>query len=221
MNETGRQDDPRKLREPAMDGEEQKLRRDLDRCRFLLHNISDRRACRLILQDMLEETEARLSLLNRESSARAHNLRWHWIVCDGHSWAEPRVRVQFASWRFDPASRELVSSAGEAVALTNAEFELLVAFVSNPRRVMSRDRLLDLSRHREAAPFDRTIDVQVGRLRRKLRDDPKNPALIKTVRGGGYIFTSPVESAASPTPSQEIDPGAIVCAISHILDLDQ
>jgi two-component system, OmpR family, response regulator len=60
--------------------------------------------------------------------------------------------------------------------------------------VLSRDRLLDLSRHREAGPFDRTIDVQVGRLRRKLEDDPKNPTMIKTVRGGGYIFTPAIES---------------------------
>jgi two-component system OmpR family response regulator len=59
--------------------------------------------------------------------------------------------------------------------------------------VLSRDRLLDLSRHREAGPFDRTIDVQVGRLRRKLEDDPKNPSMIKTVRGGGYMFTPPVQ----------------------------
>jgi two-component system OmpR family response regulator len=60
--------------------------------------------------------------------------------------------------------------------------------------VLSRDQLLDLSRHREAGPFDRTIDVQVGRLRRKLEDDPKNPAMIKTVRGGGYVFTPTVEA---------------------------
>ncbi len=92
------------------------------------------------------------------------------------------------------------------MALTSGEFELLVAFVTNPMRVMSRDRLLDLSRHREATPFDRTIDVQVGRLRRKLQDDPKNPDLIKTVRGGGYIFTSPVKSSTSSRlgPSSDI-----------------
>jgi two-component system OmpR family response regulator len=70
----------------------------------------------------------------------------------------------------------------------------LAAFVSHANQVLSRDRLLDLSRHREAGPFDRTIDVQVGRLRRKLEDDSKNPTLIKTVRAGGYIFTPPVES---------------------------
>jgi DNA-binding response OmpR family regulator len=106
----------------------------------------------------------------------------------------PRAQIRFAGWSLDLASRELLSPAGEEVRLTTGEFELLAAFVNHANQVLSRDRLLDLSRHREAGPFDRTIDVQVGRLRRKLEDDPKNPAMIKTVRGGGYIFTPPLES---------------------------
>lgn len=105
-----------------------------------------------------------------------------------------RARVRFADWTLDLASRELLSPAGDDVRLTTGEFELLAAFVNHANQVLSRDRLLDLSRHREAGPFDRTIDVQVGRLRRKLEDDPKNPSMIKTVRGGGYIFTPSVES---------------------------
>jgi two-component system OmpR family response regulator len=105
-----------------------------------------------------------------------------------------RSRIRFSGWSLDLASRELMSPSGEDVRLTTGEFELLAAFVNHANQVLSRDRLLDLSRHREAGPFDRTIDVQVGRLRRKLEDDPKNPTLIKTVRGGGYIFTPPVES---------------------------
>jgi len=87
----------------------------------------------------------------------------------------------------------LTSPAGQEVRLTTGEFDLLAAFVNNPNQVLSRDRLLDLARNREAGPFDRTIDVQVGRLRRKLEDDPQNPSLIKTVRGSGYIFTPTVE----------------------------
>ena len=104
-----------------------------------------------------------------------------------------RSRARFAGWSFDLSSRELLSPAGHGVRLTTAEFDLLAAFVSHANQVLSRDRLLDLARNREAGPFDRTIDVQVGRLRRKLRDDPQNPNLIKTVRGSGYIFTPPVE----------------------------
>ena len=104
-----------------------------------------------------------------------------------------RSHAQFAGWTLDLSSRELMSPAGEEVRLTTGEFDLLAAFVNNPNQVLSRDRLLDLARNREAGPFDRTIDVQVGRLRRKLEEDPQNPSLIKTVRGSGYIFTPTVE----------------------------
>jgi DNA-binding response OmpR family regulator len=104
-----------------------------------------------------------------------------------------RSRAVFAGWSLDLSSRELMGPGGEAVRLTTGEFDLLTVFVNAPNQVLSRERLLDLTRHREAGPFDRTIDVQVGRLRRKLEGDPKNPNLIKTVRGGGYIFTAPVE----------------------------
>ncbi len=79
--------------------------------------------------------------------------------------------------------------------LTTGEFDLLAAFVGNANQVLSRDRLLDLARNRASGPFDRTIDVQVGRLRKKLEDDPQNPSLIKTVRGSGYIFTASVDAA--------------------------
>ena len=106
-----------------------------------------------------------------------------------------RSRALFAGWKLDLASRELLSPSGKDVRLTTGEFDLLAAFVNHANQVLSRDRLLDLARNREAGPFDRTIDVQVGRLRRKLEDDPENPSLIKTVRGSGYIFTPTVESS--------------------------
>jgi DNA-binding response OmpR family regulator len=111
----------------------------------------------------------------------------------GEAAAGNRVRVRFGGWAFDLASRALISPGGEDVRLTTGEFELLAAFVDHAGQVLSRDRLLDLARHREAGPFDRTIDVQVGRLRRKLEEDPRAPSVIKTVRGGGYIFTPAVE----------------------------
>jgi two-component system OmpR family response regulator len=104
-----------------------------------------------------------------------------------------RSHARFSGWNLDLSSRELMSPGGEEVRLTTGEFDLLAAFVNNPNQVLSRDRLLDLARNREAGPFDRTIDVQVGRLRRKLEEDPQNPTLIKTVRGSGYIFTPSVE----------------------------
>jgi two-component system, OmpR family, response regulator len=111
----------------------------------------------------------------------------------GDSPQPTRSRARFAGWTLDLSSRELLSPAGQEVRLTTGEFDLLAAFVNNASQVLSRERLLDLARNREAGPFDRTIDVQVGRLRRKLEDDPQNPTLIKTVRGSGYIFTPTVE----------------------------
>src|SRR5688572_21172672 len=111
----------------------------------------------------------------------------------GDSPQPSRSRARFAGWNLDLSSRELLSPSGEEVRLTTGEFDLLSAFVNNANQVLTRDRLLDLARNREAGPFDRTIDVQVGRLRRKLEDDPQNPSLIKTVRGSGYIFTPTVE----------------------------
>ena len=81
---------------------------------------------------------------------------------------------------------------GALVDLTGGEFDLLLALVEHPNRVLNRDQLLDLTRGREAGPFDRSVDVQVSRLRRKIEEDPKQPALIKTVRGGGYVFAGAV-----------------------------
>jgi two-component system OmpR family response regulator len=107
--------------------------------------------------------------------------------------SDTRHCARFDDWVLDLSSRQLLSPSAKAVRLTTGEFELLAVLVNHANQVLSRDRLLDLSRHREAGPFDRTIDVQVGRLRCKLKDDPKNPTIIKTVRGGGYMFIPAVE----------------------------
>ena len=104
-----------------------------------------------------------------------------------------RSKAWFGGWNLDLARRELFSPSGEEVDLTTGEFDLLAAFVNNPNQVLTRDQLLDLGRNREAGPEDRTIDVQVGRLRRKLEIDPKKPTMIKTVRGSGYDFIPEVE----------------------------
>ncbi len=103
-----------------------------------------------------------------------------------------RRRVAFAGWLLDLDSREFLSPDGLRVELSGGEFELLAAFVEHPNRVLSRDQLLDIARGREAQPFDRAIDVQVSRLRRKIEDDPKVPQMVKTVRNGGYMFTPEV-----------------------------
>jgi DNA-binding response OmpR family regulator len=103
-----------------------------------------------------------------------------------------KVRVQFAGWQLDTAARTLTDPQGVEVALTSGEFDLLSVFARHPGRVLSRDFLLERTRGREAAPFDRTIDVQVGRLRKKLETDAENPQIIKSVRGAGYILVPAV-----------------------------
>lgn len=100
--------------------------------------------------------------------------------------------LEFAGWCLDVGRRQLHSPDGVLVELTSGEFDLLFAFCSNPQRVLTRDQLLDLARGRVSGPFDRTIDVQVGRLRRKLETDPKKPEILKTVRGGGYMLAAEV-----------------------------
>lgn len=107
--------------------------------------------------------------------------------------AAPREVADFLGWRVDLAARALIDrSTGAEVALSSGEFDLLACFLAHPGRVLSRDRLLDATRGRGGGPFDRAIDVQVSKLRRKLGDDPALPQAIKTVRGGGYMFAPPV-----------------------------
>ncbi|MCR5864437.1 response regulator [Aquincola sp. J276] len=100
---------------------------------------------------------------------------------------------RFAGWDLNLRLRKLTAPDGQAVTLRNSEYNLLVAFLSTPRRVLSREQLLELSRLHNAEVFDRTIDVQVGRLRRKLQASPQAARLIVTERGVGYRFDSDVE----------------------------
>jgi len=106
----------------------------------------------------------------------------------------PSRRYRFIDWELDVAARRLLDPTGREVALTGGEFDLLSVFVTHPGRVLSRDFLLEQTRGRVAAPFDRTIDVQVGRLRKKLEADVDDPQIIKSVRGAGYILVAPVQS---------------------------
>jgi two-component system OmpR family response regulator len=103
--------------------------------------------------------------------------------------------VRFDGWTLDTLRRELRSPSGVLVDLSGGEYDLLMTFVDAPQRVLSRDHLLDITRNRVASSFDRSIDVQVSRLRRKLGGDEGSESLIKTVRGAGYMFVPSVESA--------------------------
>jgi len=102
--------------------------------------------------------------------------------------------LRFAGWTLDLATRNLRSPAGVVVALSATEYKLLRIFLAHPNRVLNRDQLIDLMLSRDASPFDRSIDVQVSRLRHRLGDNPKEPAMIKTVRGEGYVLSAAVEA---------------------------
>ena len=108
--------------------------------------------------------------------------------------AEAAKVHRFAGHRLDVLARRLENAEGAEVALTGAEFDLLLVLAERPGRVLSRDRLLDLTQGRAAGPFERSIDILVSRIRRKIEADPHHPDVIKTVRSGGYMFAAEVES---------------------------
>ncbi len=110
----------------------------------------------------------------------------------GSSTPQEDAQYEFEGWRLDPVKRRLTDPQGALVAISSAEFRLLVAFLTNPRKVLDRDRLLDMVQGREAHLFDRAVDNQVSRLRRKLEEDAREPRMIQTVRGGGYVLAADV-----------------------------
>lgn len=108
-------------------------------------------------------------------------------------YGEPK-RLRFAGWTLDVTARHLLDVDGVVVPLSGSEYRLMRIFLAHPQRVLSRDQLLDLTQGREAGPFDRSIDVQVSRLRQRLREPAREPAIIKTVRNEGYVLASAVEA---------------------------
>ena len=119
------------------------------------------------------------------------------VLRRGHTLVPPpeaSLTLRFADWTLATVARQLTGKDGVVVPLSAGEYRLLRVFLEHPNRVLSRDQLLDLTRGREASPFDRSIDVQVGRLRRRLGDTSPEPTLIKTVRGEGYLFAATVEA---------------------------
>ena len=135
----------------------------------------------------LREVLARIRTVLRRAQATSSSLT---IATSLHE--NENQTLCFNGWTLDTAKRELADSSGQPVALTTGEFELLRAFARNPNRVLERDMLMDLVKGREWAAYDRSIDAQVVRLRRKIERDPSNPKLIKTVRGAGYLFAGTV-----------------------------
>ena len=102
--------------------------------------------------------------------------------------ASPKEKIPVGRCRLDLRSHQLYDAQGRDVPITAMEFDLLKAFIDHPNQVLSRDRLLTLTRNRQWEPFDRSIDIRITRLRRKVEDDPDHPKVIKTIRGAGYLF---------------------------------
>jgi DNA-binding winged helix-turn-helix (wHTH) protein len=144
------------------------------------------------------------------------------------------ARFHFAGWTLDVAARQLIAPDGVLVPLGASEYRLLRVFLEHPQRVLNRDQLLDLTQGREATPFDRSIDVQVSRLRRRLRDDPREAAIIKTVRNEGYCwrprsagnFDAPLVAAipvwpAAAVPDRRLIIAQLLSAAILLQDRDQ
>jgi two-component system OmpR family response regulator len=109
--------------------------------------------------------------------------------------ARQTQQLGFAGWTLDLGARHLVNPDGLVIMLSGAELRLLKVFLEHPNRVLNRDQLLTLSQGREADPFDRSVDLQISRLRQKLNEDARSPQMIKTVRNGGYVFAAAVTAA--------------------------
>jgi two-component system OmpR family response regulator len=123
------------------------------------------------------ELLARIKAILRRARSLPQNLR-----------PDESRHLRFATWMLDTVQRQLVSASGVVTPLSGAEYRLLRIFLSHPNRVLTRDQLVDLTQGKEADPLDRSIDVQVSRLRHRLGDDSREPRLIKTVRGEGYVL---------------------------------
>lgn len=131
-------------------------------------------------RELLARIKAVLRRTVKESSGKGGIVQAHKFV--------------FGDWLLDIHQQHLKRKDGVTIALSTAEFRLMYAFVTHPRHVLSRDDLLDLTKGREALPFDRSIDNQVSRLRKKIEEDPSVPQIIKTIWGGGYMLAEDVRA---------------------------
>ncbi len=129
----------------------------------------------------------------RELLARIRSVLRRSQALPGNSENTSVQSLRFSGWTLDLTARHLINSQGMVIMLSGAEFKLLHIFLAHPNRVLNRDQLLNLTQGRDADPFDRSIDIQISRLRQKLGEDARAPQIIKTVRNGGYVLATTVE----------------------------
>jgi two-component system, OmpR family, response regulator len=140
----------------------------------------------------------------RELLARIKSvLRRTRMLPPGMEVSESSQMLAFGDWKLDTTARHLLDAEGTMVALSGAEYRLLRVFLDHPQRVLTRDQLLNLTQGRAADPFDRSIDLLVSRLRQRLRDEPREPRYIKTLRSEGYVFSAAVTPGGTTEGSPE------------------
>jgi two-component system, OmpR family, response regulator len=179
---------------PGEDGLEicQRLRARLPRLPILIVTAKDDPIDRIIGLEIGADDYLAKPFNKRELLARLRSIIRRTRDITAAVEAETGDNFRFDGWVLRLGARDLVNPAGEPVLLTTSEFDLLHALLLHPRRVLSRELLIDWTRGGLANPVDRVIDVQMSRLRRKLGDDPREPAMIRTVRGDGYLFAPAV-----------------------------
>jgi two-component system OmpR family response regulator len=133
----------------------------------------------------------------RELLARIRSVLRRSHAMPPNSQTENVQQMKFSGWTLDLTARHLVNPQGVIIMLSGAEFRLLRVFLEHPNRVLNRDQLLNLTQGRDADPFDRSIDIQISRLRQKLGEDARMPQIIKTVRNGGYVLAGQVSAEPS------------------------
>jgi two-component system OmpR family response regulator len=134
----------------------------------------------------------------RELLARIRSVLRRSQSNNAHESGNAPQKLRFGEWTLDLIARHLISPDQMVIALSGSEYRLLNIFLDHPNEVMNRDQLLNMTQGRDADPFDRSIDIQISRLRQKLREDARSPQIIKTVRNGGYVLTVNVSREAAP-----------------------
>ena len=157
---------------------------------LIINDTPDEEACIKVLEAGADDFIVK-PLLPRELHARVSAINRRVLRAQQQSDHEKEVLV-FANWRLYPASRQVFSNANEELSLSVGEYDLLLTFVQQPQRILDRELLLQITKNSDLNPFDRRIDVQISRLRQKIEVDAKKPALIKTIRNGGYMFIAQV-----------------------------
>ena len=179
---------------PGEDGLEicQRLRARWPRLPILIVTAKDDPIDRIIGLEIGADDYLAKPFNQRELLARLRSIIRRTRDIDTAASEENGDSFRFDGWLLRLGARDLTNPAGEPVGLTTSEFDLLHALVLHPRRILSRELLIDWTRGGHASPVDRVIDVQMSRLRRKLGDDPREPVMIRTVRGDGYLFAPAV-----------------------------